>query len=259
MHFMAGSRVPWLEIHDALPQNGDGPPFGERDAEWRTMEQQRALLAAIAAGDEAAVEAMLAIDAALARTRDAQGVSAICRAVYAGHDGIARRLAAGRSDLDVFEAAVLGEVGRVRELVAAEPGLRDAYAPDGFHPLGYACFFGRRELFDLLLACGADVSAPARNPMQVRPLHSAAAHADPELALYLTEALLAAGASPNVVQQGGFTPLHEASLRGHVEMVGVLLQHGADAAARNADGRTPADLARDRGVTDVLSLLARKR
>jgi hypothetical protein len=31
MHFMTGSRVPWLEIDDVLRREGGGPPFGERD------------------------------------------------------------------------------------------------------------------------------------------------------------------------------------------------------------------------------------
>ncbi len=31
MHFMVGSKAPWVEIHDNLPQEGGGPPFGERD------------------------------------------------------------------------------------------------------------------------------------------------------------------------------------------------------------------------------------
>ncbi len=31
MHFMVGSKVPWLEIHDDLPQEPGGVPFGERD------------------------------------------------------------------------------------------------------------------------------------------------------------------------------------------------------------------------------------
>ena len=31
LHFMVGSRVPWLSIHDSLPQEGGGPAFGERD------------------------------------------------------------------------------------------------------------------------------------------------------------------------------------------------------------------------------------
>jgi hypothetical protein len=31
LHFMAGSKVPWAEIHDSLPQDPGGVPFGERD------------------------------------------------------------------------------------------------------------------------------------------------------------------------------------------------------------------------------------
>jgi hypothetical protein len=31
LHFMVGSKAPWLEIHDTLPQDAGGVPFGERD------------------------------------------------------------------------------------------------------------------------------------------------------------------------------------------------------------------------------------
>src|SRR5262245_37370301 len=31
MHFMVGSKVPWLTLADDLRQEGGGPPFGERD------------------------------------------------------------------------------------------------------------------------------------------------------------------------------------------------------------------------------------
>ena len=31
MHYSVGSKAPWVEIHDALPQNPSGPPFGLRD------------------------------------------------------------------------------------------------------------------------------------------------------------------------------------------------------------------------------------
>jgi hypothetical protein len=30
-HFMVGSKAPWVEIQDALPQEGGGVPFGQRD------------------------------------------------------------------------------------------------------------------------------------------------------------------------------------------------------------------------------------
>lgn len=31
MHFMSGSKAPWVEIKDGLPQDLGGPPFGSRD------------------------------------------------------------------------------------------------------------------------------------------------------------------------------------------------------------------------------------
>jgi hypothetical protein len=31
LHFMVGSRAPWVEIQDALPQEAGGVLFGERD------------------------------------------------------------------------------------------------------------------------------------------------------------------------------------------------------------------------------------
>jgi len=31
MHFLVGSKAPWVEIYDDLPQEAGGPPFGERD------------------------------------------------------------------------------------------------------------------------------------------------------------------------------------------------------------------------------------
>jgi len=31
LHFMVGSKVPWVEIDDSLPQESGGVPFGERD------------------------------------------------------------------------------------------------------------------------------------------------------------------------------------------------------------------------------------
>jgi hypothetical protein len=31
LHFMVGSKAPWVEISDALSQDGQGVPFGQRD------------------------------------------------------------------------------------------------------------------------------------------------------------------------------------------------------------------------------------
>jgi uncharacterized protein len=221
------------------------------------MSDAPTFVAAVRSGDLEAIRAALDANPDLARSRDDSGVSVVCLAIYFGREEVARALAGARDDLDIFEASTLGDHQRVRKLAASDPALVHACSPDGFQPLGYACFFGRREVFQVLLAAGADVESPARNAMQVRPLHSAVAQSDRETALFLAERLLAAGAMANAVQQGGATPLHEAAFRGHAALVRLLLKHGADPGARDSDGRTPGDLAREHGHEEVTALLER--
>jgi len=206
-------------------------------------------------GDADSLAAMLETYQELARARDAQGVSVICLAVYFGQTRSAELLAASRTDLDIFEASVLGCVERVQFLIAQDAALKDAYSPDGFHPLGYACFFGRRDLFDALIASGAEINAPSRNPMKVCPLHSAVASPDPDTALYMARALIERGATVNARQQGEFTPLHEAAHRGHPVLVDLLLANGADRGLRNLEGHNAAELARASGRPELAARL----
>lgn len=152
------------------------------------MSDSARFIAAIRAGDLAGVETALGVDPGLARCRDESGVPVVCLAIYFGREEIARVLARGRDDLDVFEASTLGANERVRALTSLIPALVNSFSPDGFQPLGLACFFGRREAAEALLAAGADLESPARNPMQVRPLHSAVAQSDPDTALFLCPA-----------------------------------------------------------------------
>ncbi len=68
-------------------------------------------------------------------------MSDVLQAIYRGDPGEAERLAAGR-ELDVFEASALGHAERLRELLDEDPSLANAWAGDGFQPLGLASFFG---------------------------------------------------------------------------------------------------------------------
>lgn len=227
------------------------------DSDATGVASRQEFLAAVKRGDSTAVDAALKAAPRLASTRDDAGVSVVCLAVYHGHDAIAQLLRSRRTNLDIFEASALGDASRIGEQLERHAELLNAFSPDGFHPLGLACFFGRRAAFDILLAHGADIEAPSRNAMQVRAIHSAAAHRDPVVALELVRRLLAAGAAVNVRQQGGYTPLHEAAQRGHLEMVRLLLEHHPDVTCRTDDGKTAVDLARAAGHDDIVALLAR--
>jgi ankyrin repeat protein len=79
--------------------------------------------------------------------------------------------------------------------------------------------------------------------MQVCPLHSAVATADPDVALHMAQVLIAKGADVNATQQGANTPLHEAAQRGHADLIDLLLAAGADRRLRNDEGDNAVDLA----------------
>jgi uncharacterized protein len=212
------------------------------------------VIAAIDAGDGAAVDAALAADPNLAANRDADGVSATMHALYLGRAAIATRIAAALPSLDIFEASALGRADRVRELLAAEPSLAGARSPDGFTALHYPAFFGIGDAVDVsraLLAAGADVNARSANDFSVLPIHSAVAgnHHD------VVAALIDAGADVNATQRHGWTPLHGAAHNGAVDPVEWLLRAGADPEARNDDGKSALDLARDAGHVAIAERL----
>lgn len=209
------------------------------------------LFAAITERDQAAVERILAADPAAASAVDANGVSALLTAVYHGNDAAVAAIRATGVELSVFEAAAVGDLGRVRALVDGGPSLARAFAPDGFHPLGLAAFFHHPDVVTFLITAGADVSAPSRNRMKVTALHSAIAGQDRESSL----ALIAAGADVNAKQQDDFTALHEAAQNGDREIVDALLAAGADPSLTLGGGDRPADLARKHGHPDIARIL----
>jgi ankyrin repeat protein len=161
-------------------------------------------------------------------------------------------LMASGPELNVFEAAAVGRVDRVRELLDADPEVARAWAPDGFTALQLAAFFGHPEIVALLLDRGADVRAVARNDMGVMPLHAACASGQVDVA----RMLLAHGAPIDAAEHGGYTPLHEAAGRGDVALARLLLGHGADPALPKADGQTPRDLAAAKGDDELVALLS---
>jgi ankyrin repeat protein len=53
----------------------------------------------------------------------------------------------------------------------------------------------------------------------------------------------------------GWTPLHRASINGALEVVRLLLEHGADVEAKDNDGETALQVAAYKGHDEVVELL----
>jgi uncharacterized protein len=155
--------------------------------------------------------------------------SELLLAIYRGDEAAADEILAGDPELDVFEAAATGRTERLRELLDDDPTLANAWAADGFQPLGLASFFGHPEAVALLLERGAEVNSPSRNNMKVMPLHSACAARDADVRYAIAKLLLEHGADPNTRQgqDGEFTPLMEADQNKDERLRELLVQHGA--------------------------------
>jgi ankyrin repeat protein len=211
-------------------------------------------IAAIATGQVQILRDLFATHSQLRHARDEKGVSLVMLACYHRQPAALEILLAEDRPLDVFEAAALGAAEVIEQLCRAEPKLVEAWSADGFQPLHLAAFFGQAPAAGALLKLNADINAAARNPMAVRPLHSAVASRNFEVARLLVEH----GADPNVKQHGGWTPLQAAAMHGDEKLVELLLKAGADPALRSDDGKTAADLAASKGHAALAARLQTK-
>lgn len=215
------------------------------------MAEPEAFFTAIKNGDLPDVERMLRKNPALSNALTEEGLSPILLAMYYGEPEIARYIAAMSAPLNIFEAAAIGSLNRVAELLQQDASQVNAFAPDGFQPLGLAAFFGHLSVVEFLLIQGAEVNSASKNDLLVMPLHSAAAGQHLEIA----RALLEQGANPNLRQAGDFTPMHSAAQNGQLEMIQLLLEFSADLNVKTAEGQTPLKLAQAKGHTKAVEML----
>ena len=106
---------------------------------------------------------------------------------------------------------------------------------DHWTPLHHASYFGNVEIVRLLLEHGANSEANAEGDM--KPLHqvSYGKYKSQQDGVRVARLLLEHGADVNTRRKDHWTPIHLASYFGNVEIVGLLLDYGADPEA-NAEG-----------------------
>ena len=206
---------------------------------------------AIKDGNRNEVERRLNLDPSLIHARE-NGLSPIMVAAYHHEPEIASYLADKTVAISIFEASATGKINNVIRQLARDPQLVNAYAEDGFQPLGLACYFGHLETAEYLIKAGAPINFASRNGLKAAPLQSATAAGYEKI----VQMLLEFGADPNVREQGGYTPLHAAAQNRDVVMIHTLIYGGADLTLVGKDGKTPLDIAVATGDQETIALLA---
>lgn len=187
----------------------------------------------------------------MAKTREPSGVSAIFLALYRGNKQTATAIAQRNPSLDIFEAAAMGDISRLKNLISSDSALVKSYSPDGFTALALAAYLGQKDSVEFLIEEGADLNAIARNETGFTALTGAVSQNLNEIAKLLVEK----GADVNHRYEAGFTPLMHAAYAGNLELATLLLEHGADPNASNSDGKTALSFALEKNSEKIVELL----
>jgi len=206
---------------------------------------------AVKKGDLELVDQMLNKDSELLNACDERGISPILAAVYHRQNELVEELIRRVVILNIFEAAATGSMMQIIRLLARNPELVNTFSPDGFQPLGLACFFGHTEVAEYLIKAGAEINTQSQNAMKVTPLHSAVAGNHTKI----VSMLIKNQADANIQQTGGFSALHSAAQNGNIVILHLLIFNGADLDIRTDDDKIALDFALESGSDEAANLL----
>lgn len=148
----------------------------------------------------------------------------------------------------LIAACTDNDVNAVRRLLVEGNNLNDT--DDGDSLLSLACSAGYYELAQVLLAMSAQVEDRGQKN-DCTPLMEAASAGHVEI----IELLIRHGADVNAQSSTGNTPLMYACAGGHVEAVKVLLAHGANVEDHNENGHTPLMESASAGHVEVAKVI----
>lgn len=184
---------------------------------------------------------------------------------------------------DIWNAAAIGDIDRLDELVATDPKVVNATdTTSGSTPLHHAAWTGQIETLEWLISNNANIDL--QNNLQWTPLHWATRNGQTQSVKLLLEnnakintpghlnetslhlaakhnlekivtVLLTAKANPNTKDVFGQTPIHLAALENYTPILINLLENGGEIETETIWGATPLSAAAARGRTSAVSAL----
>jgi ankyrin repeat protein len=178
-------------------------------------------------------------DSRVAQARNDSGQSPIIFAQYQRRLELAEILRTAQPFTDIGEAAAMGQVERIRQILLLEPELMDLGVYEGLTPLHLAARFGQTDAVELLLELGSSNTATAKNDSGQLAIHCAVQSGS----LSTIEALLDHDNQVEAEDKLGRTPAHYAVQAEQLEVLQVLIKYGADPKRTSSNGSSPLELA----------------
>jgi ankyrin repeat protein len=181
-------------------------------------------------------------------------LSPYCAAIFYKRPEVAEYLRSRGTQIDIFRAAYLGDIEQVSKDLTADPELIHAEDPHDnlyYVPLlSFAVVGGNLEMIEFLLKQGA-VFGPYS--IQIYLCRGDKGEHPEKI-----ELLLEYHAAVNEVGPKGRTALHYAAAAGYLEVITLLLYHGADVMIKDDQGETPLQLARRKNKFAAVELLEKR-
>ncbi|WP_199617707.1 ankyrin repeat domain-containing protein [Paenibacillus alkalitolerans] len=202
------------------------------------------------------VKRLLEIDEKLKDAKSEEGQTAVLMAAYYRANEIKELLLQKGAELNLYEAAAVGNTARIKEIVSEAPKLINSHSFDGYTPLGLAAHFGHEEAAAYLLDRGADINLKGKDgKLNNTALHASIAGNH----INIVKLLLTHGADINSQCEGetrkGFTPLHVAAHFNRFEIAKMLLENGANPLMRNSESLTPSEYAIAKGNNEIADII----
>jgi ankyrin repeat protein len=220
----------------------------QSDKKQTAMEE---IIELIKTGKNDLLEKSLNDNPTLAESKTEEGISILQFAAYCRNFSAIDLLKRHKPTLDFFEAACIGDLNTINQILDTTHDHLNSFSPDGFTALGLATFFGNFQVVKQLLDKGANPNTASNNSFKVAPIHSACAIS----AVDLAELLINHGANVNAKQMNGVTPLHSAAHIGQTKLAKLLIDHGADIHAKTDNGQTPLLMAMEKNFQEMAELL----